>query len=224
MIEINDWGWLAEERKTTKYESANKGTEEGIEGRVAYKYKTIFHFYEKVGKLISFVSTQISNLHISEVCQSAKCKSANLEWLTDRVTNGIQIQHNFSLVCKGGHAHFAHFLCLTVHKSQMRKFARTKAVFLIPVRSDLPQIFFYTYVSHVTVKPKVVLKFEWEHFKLTFVRRKIMYLRVCLANRKSSNCTICRRSANLKKEKSENLRICDLWNLFAEAHICFSEP
>jgi hypothetical protein len=65
--------------KTTKNESANKGTEEGIEGRVAYKYKTIFHFYEKVGTQISFVSTQISILPISVVCQSAKCKSANLE-------------------------------------------------------------------------------------------------------------------------------------------------
>ncbi len=214
MIEITDRGWLAEERKTTKNESANKGTEEGIERRVAlhtntkqfftflkrwarkllllvrksqickfprwaspqsanlqicndlrietrvaYKYKTIFHLYAKVGTHIYFVSTQISNLQISEVCQSAKRK-------------------------------FAHFLCLTVHKSQMRKFARTKVVFLIQIRIDLPQIFFLTYVSHVTVKPKVVLKFEWEHFKLTFVRRKLMYLRVCLANRKSSNIAL----------------------------------
>ncbi len=76
-----------------------------------FKYNTIFHLYAKVGSHIYFVSTQISNLLIYEVCQSAKRK-------------------------------FEHFLCLTVNKSQMRKFARTKAVFLIQVRIDLPQIFF----------------------------------------------------------------------------------
>ncbi len=77
-------------------------------------------------------------------------------------------------------------------------------------------------------KPKVVLKFEWEHFRLKFIRRKIFYLRICgsiksaknncvrqlqkymvskLQIRKSTNCHICGSSANLMKIKSTDLRI-----------------
>jgi len=70
------------------------------------------------------------------------------------------------------------------------------------------------YISKLSQKPNVVLKFEWEHFKLIFVSEKIMYLRrsaknnlvrnsqitknIWCANRKSANCHICGSSANLK--------------------------
>ncbi len=94
-------------------------------------------------------------------------------------------------------------------------------------------------VLKLSQKPRVILTFELEHFKPIFVRRKLryhMYLRICgsfksekiimsanpksanhiwPAYRKSANCHICGRSANLY-EKSANLRICDWRNLFAE--------
>ncbi len=113
-----------------------------------------------------------------------------------------------------------------VRKLKIRKLTRKMAVFLTQIHNGLAlNVFFYqTTKCHVTMsqnyllKPKVVLKFEWKHFKLIFVRRKVCicgFMEVLSppkitgsANSKSSNCLICGRSANL--------RICDLRNLIAD--------
>ncbi len=93
-------------------------------------------------------------------------------------------------------------------------------------------------VSKLSQKQKVVPKCEYVHFKLIFVRSKIMYLRICGSFKSAIIGPINRKSANSKKIYgpqianlkivtfaegpqitkilSAYLRICDLRNLFED--------
>jgi hypothetical protein len=68
-------------------------------------------------------------------------------------------------------------------------------------------------VSKLSQKQKVVSKFEYEHFKLIFVRSKIMYLRICGSFKSAIVGPINRKSANSKKymvRKSQILKLLHL--------------
>jgi hypothetical protein len=107
------------------------------------------------------------------------------------------------------------------------QFCKKKTVFLIRIPIGLSVIFFYSRnyilyyelpynsVSELSWKPKVFLEFEWKYFKLIVVREKIY---ICWfaevlspqqiigpANRRSTNCHICWRSANVYKKLSPQI-------------------
>ncbi len=111
-------------------------------------------------QIFSFINQNcMAQTQISEVCQSANPKTCN-----DLSANRKS----------------ANFLGVPIRKSQIRKFSRKKAMFLMQIRTDLPTIFFYlckyhTFLttkipcnsfSELSQKPNIVMKFEWKHFKL----------------------------------------------------------
>ncbi len=72
---------------------------------------------------------------------------------------------------------------------------------------ELPLIFCFTKgsnVSKLSQKPKIVFKFEWEHFKLIFVRRTSMYF---CGFAKVSNPQKITGSANCKSAKSQKYMV-----------------
>ncbi len=82
----------------------------------------------------------------------------------------------------------ANFFCVQVRKSQIRKFARKNAVFLIQIHINLPLKYILDYEMPCNSVRKTVQKAKaWKHFKLIFLRRKIMCLRICGSFKANNN-------------------------------------